>query len=139
VDAENEGVNLTILEAYPRQYLKMMYAKYCDMTWAPAWIVKDKSRQLDGGSYAIPELTEYHEMACEGLIAEAQEVLDNYMYYSKWCIEQGQEPNISDLARFSYVLPQDMSCEHDKAPIPMDDHTNQILEQPPECEEDWST
>jgi len=70
VDAENEGVNLTILEAYPRQYLKMMSAKYCDMTWAPAWIVKDKSRQLDGGSYAIPELTEYHEMACEGEVDE---------------------------------------------------------------------
>jgi len=70
-----------------------------------------------------------------GVIDEAQEVFDNYMYYFNWCFEQGKEPNISDLARFSYVLPQDMSCEHDKAPIPIDDHTNQILEQPPAREE----
>jgi hypothetical protein len=32
------------------------------MDWAPAWIVKDKSRQVGKGSYLLPELKEYHEM-----------------------------------------------------------------------------
>jgi hypothetical protein len=76
LDAENEGVNLTILEAYPRQYLKMMSAKYCDVAWAPAWIVKDKSRQRAGGSYAVPELMEYHEMACEGEVDENEPAIE---------------------------------------------------------------
>ena len=59
-EADANGVN--ILDQYPRSYLKMMSAKYCGMDWAPAWIVKDKSRQVGKGSYTLPELKEYHEM-----------------------------------------------------------------------------
>ena len=59
---ETAGQEVQILDAYPRQRLKMMSMNYCDMKWAPAWIVKDKSRQVDKGSYAIPELKEYHQM-----------------------------------------------------------------------------
>ena len=59
-EADADGV--VILDQYPRSYLKMMSAKYCDMSWAPAWIVKDKSRQGDKGVYSLPELKEYHEM-----------------------------------------------------------------------------
>ena len=59
-EADANGVN--ILDQYPRSYLKMMSAKYCGMDWAPAWIVKDKSRQVSKGSYTLPELKEYHEM-----------------------------------------------------------------------------
>ena len=53
---------MEILDSYPRAWLKMMSAKYCGMDWAPAWIVKDKSRQVGKGSYTLPELKEYHEM-----------------------------------------------------------------------------
>ena len=59
-EADADGVD--ILDRYPRSYLKMMSAKYCGMDWAPAWIVKDKSRQVGKGSYILPELKEYHEM-----------------------------------------------------------------------------
>ena len=59
-EADADGV--VILDQYPRSYLKMMSAKYCDMSWAPAWIVKDKSRQGDKGVYSLPELKEWHQM-----------------------------------------------------------------------------
>ena len=59
---EADGNGVDILDQYPRSYLKMMSAKYCGMDWAPAWIVKDKSRQVGKGSYTLPELKEYHEM-----------------------------------------------------------------------------
>ena len=59
-EAEDNGEQLSIMDSYPRSWLKMMSAKYCDMTWAPAWVVKDKSRQGDKGSYSMPELTDYH-------------------------------------------------------------------------------
>jgi len=74
--------------------------------------------------------------ARENVIAEAQEVFDNWYYYFQKCFDEGRDPHISDLARFAYVLPQDMSCEHDQSPIPLDDHTNEILEQPPVPEKD---
>ena len=63
-EADADGV--VILDQYPRSYLKMMSAKYCDMSWAPAWIVKDKSRQGDKGVYSLPELKEWHEMEMQG-------------------------------------------------------------------------
>jgi hypothetical protein len=59
-EADADGV--VILDQYPRSYLKMMSARYCGMDWAPAWIVKDKSRQRDKGSYSLPELKEWHQM-----------------------------------------------------------------------------
>lgn len=59
---EADGGGVEILDSYPRQWLKVMSVKYCDMNWAPAWIVKDKSRQVGKGSYSIPELLEYHHM-----------------------------------------------------------------------------
>ena len=63
-EADADGV--VILDQYPRSYLKMMSARYCGMDWAPAWIVKDKSRQRDKGSYFLPELKEWHEMEMQG-------------------------------------------------------------------------
>ena len=44
---------------YTRAYLRYMSSKYCDMEWAPAWIVKDKSRQTGVGIYSLPEVVEY--------------------------------------------------------------------------------
>ena len=65
-EAQDNGEDFTIMDSYPRAWLKMMSAKYCDMAWAPAWIVKDKSRQGDKGSYCVPELKEWHQMEMEG-------------------------------------------------------------------------
>jgi len=63
----NESVELEddfqIQDAYTRAYLRYMSSKYCDMEWAPAWIVKNKSRQADTGQYNIPELKEYSRIA----------------------------------------------------------------------------
>jgi len=66
----NESVELEedfqIHDEYTRTYLRYMSSKYCDMEWAPAWIVKDKSRvPTDGtiGKYMIPELIEYSKIA----------------------------------------------------------------------------
>lgn len=53
---------VVFLDAYSRSYLKMMSSRFCGMDWAPAWIVKDKSRQVGKGSYSLPELKEYHHM-----------------------------------------------------------------------------
>ena len=44
---------------YTRAFLRYMSSKYCDMEWAPAWIVKDKSRQTGVGIYSLPEVVEY--------------------------------------------------------------------------------
>lgn len=59
---EADAGGVEIFDTYPRQWLKMMSVKYCEMNWAPAWIVKDKSRQAGKGRYTIPELLEYHNM-----------------------------------------------------------------------------
>tara|TARA_B100000497_G_C7494906_1_gene302603 strand:- start:76 stop:402 length:327 start_codon:yes stop_codon:yes gene_type:complete len=58
--------DVVFLDAYSRQYLKMMSSRFCGMDWAPAWIVKDKSRQVGKGSYSLPELKEWHQMQMEG-------------------------------------------------------------------------
>ena len=44
---------------YTRAFLRYMSSKYCDMEWAPAWIVKDKSRQVGVGIYSLPEVVEF--------------------------------------------------------------------------------
>jgi hypothetical protein len=43
---------------FPRSYLRGI-AKMHGMAWAPAWIVKDKSRVSSRGMYHIPELAIY--------------------------------------------------------------------------------
>jgi len=56
---------LDVRDAYTRSYIRYMSSMYCDMEWAPAWIVKDKSRvPTDGtiGKYMIPELQEYADL-----------------------------------------------------------------------------
>ena len=53
-----------IQDEYTRAYLRYMSSKYCDMEWAPAWIVKDKSRQTGVGTYSLPELVEYANGFC---------------------------------------------------------------------------
>ena len=44
---------------YTRAFLRYMSSKHCDMEWAPAWIVKDKSRQMGVGIYSLPEVVEW--------------------------------------------------------------------------------
>ena len=58
-------MDVVFLDAYSRQYLKMMSSRFCGMDWAPAWIVKDKSRQVAKGSYSLPELTDYHNQCMQ--------------------------------------------------------------------------
>ena len=62
--------------SYARSYLRYMSSKYCDMDWAPAWIVKDKSRAVDVGSYKIPELLEYAEQRSSEISRASEEVLE---------------------------------------------------------------
>ena len=51
--------DIEIHAEYTRSFLRYMSSKYCDMEWAPAWIVKDKSRQTGVGIYTLPEVVEY--------------------------------------------------------------------------------
>jgi len=44
--------------AFSRNYLRTVAMKH-GMAWAPAWIVKDKSRIISRGLYAVPEYAEY--------------------------------------------------------------------------------
>ena len=41
--------------------------------WAPAWIVKDTSRQRGRGEYVVPELTEYRGTATAPVTDDAAE------------------------------------------------------------------
>ena len=43
---------------FSRNYLRTIAMKH-GMAWAPAWIVKDKSRIISRGLYAVPEYAEY--------------------------------------------------------------------------------
>ena len=52
-----------IQDEYTRVFLRYMSSKYCDMEWAPAWIVKDKSRQVGVGIYSLPEVVEFADHA----------------------------------------------------------------------------
>ena len=56
---ETEDEEPEIEGEYTRSFLRYMSSKYCDMEWAPAWIVKDKSRQKGVGIYSVPELVEW--------------------------------------------------------------------------------
>ena len=56
---ENEDENIEVHGEYTRAFLRYMSSKHCDMEWAPAWIVKDKSRQTGVGIYSLPEVVEW--------------------------------------------------------------------------------
>ena len=56
---ENEDQDIEVHGEYTRAFLRYMSSKHCDMEWAPAWIVKDKSRQTGVGIYSLPELVEW--------------------------------------------------------------------------------
>lgn len=43
---------------FSRQFLKAVALKH-GMTWAPAWIVKDKTRITSRGIYSVPEFAIY--------------------------------------------------------------------------------
>ena len=58
---ETEDEEPEIEGEYTRAFLRYMSSKYCDMEWAPAWIVKDKSRQTGVGIYSLPEVVEWSE------------------------------------------------------------------------------
>ena len=55
----SKGEEHMVESEYTRVFLRYMSSKYCDMEWAPAWIVKDKSRQTGVGIYSLPEVVEY--------------------------------------------------------------------------------
>ena len=57
----NEDEDIEVHGEYTRAFLRYMSSKYCDMEWAPAWIVKDKSRQTGVGIYSLPEVVEWAE------------------------------------------------------------------------------
>jgi hypothetical protein len=46
---------------FARNYLRTLAIKN-GMKWAPAWIVKDKSRVTTRGMYRVPELINYIEL-----------------------------------------------------------------------------
>lgn len=46
---------------FTRKYLRAIAMKN-GMAWAPAWIVKDKSRKTTRGLYSVPELVSYIEL-----------------------------------------------------------------------------
>lgn len=46
---------------FSRNYLRTVAVKN-GMKWAPAWIVKDKSRSTTRGLYRVPELATYLEL-----------------------------------------------------------------------------
>jgi hypothetical protein len=56
---ETEDEKPEIEGEYTRAFLRYMSSKHCDMEWAPAWIVKDKSRQTGVGIYSLPEVVEW--------------------------------------------------------------------------------
>jgi len=60
---ETPASDIEIQVEYTRAYLRYMSSKYCDMEWAPAWIVKDKSRQVGVGIYSLPEVVEFSKQA----------------------------------------------------------------------------
>ena len=57
--SETEDEDIEVHGEYTRAFLRYMSSKYCDMEWAPAWIVKDKSRQTGVGIYSLPEVVEW--------------------------------------------------------------------------------
>lgn len=59
----SEGEDHGVESEYTRAFLRYMSSKYCDMEWAPAWIVKDKSRQVGVGIYSLPEVVEFADHA----------------------------------------------------------------------------
>ena len=73
---EDEGIDLATCSSFSRAWLRYMSSKYCDMEWAPAWIVKDPSRrdEMASGHYLIPELFEYDKMVVAAMSAGEQRV-----------------------------------------------------------------
>ena len=53
--ATDEGIPVLMDSTFTRGWLRKV-AKSMNIEWAPAWIVKDVSRQRGRGSYAIPEV-----------------------------------------------------------------------------------
>ena len=56
--AESEGIPVLMDSTYSRGWLRKV-AKSMNIEWAPAWIVKDVSRQRGRGEYAVPEVYAY--------------------------------------------------------------------------------
>ena len=53
--AESEGIPVLMDSTYSRGWLRKV-AKSMGIEWAPAWIVKDVSRQRGRGEYLVPEV-----------------------------------------------------------------------------------
>jgi len=54
----DEGFNVKDDVVFNRTYLTTLANKH-GVTWPPAWIVKDVSRCIKRGYYAVPELNDY--------------------------------------------------------------------------------
>jgi len=56
--ADSEGIPVLMDSTYSRGWLRKV-AKSMNIAWAPAWIVKDVSRQRGRGEYVVPEVYAY--------------------------------------------------------------------------------
>jgi hypothetical protein len=56
--SESERAHYAINHNFTRGFLRSVAIKH-GMAWAPAWIVKDKSRQIIRGVYSVPEYSAY--------------------------------------------------------------------------------
>jgi hypothetical protein len=73
---QDEGIDMDDMKtsSFSRAWLRYMSSKYCDMEWAPAWIVKDPSRrdENNSGDYFIPEIFEYDKMVTTAMAEGAR-------------------------------------------------------------------
>jgi hypothetical protein len=56
--SESERAHYAINHNFTRGFLRSVAVKH-GMAWAPAWIVKDKSRLIIRGVYSVPEYSAY--------------------------------------------------------------------------------
>ena len=56
--SDAQRAHYTLNPNFTRAFLRSIAIKH-GMAWAPAWIVKDKSRQTSRGVYSVPEYSAY--------------------------------------------------------------------------------
>lgn len=72
--AESEGIPVLMDSTYSRGWLRKV-AKSMNIAWAPAWIVKDVSRQRGRGEYVVPEVYAYTKTDTSGAEEIANRIL----------------------------------------------------------------
>ena len=73
--AESEGIPVLMDSTYSRGWLRKV-AKSMNIAWAPAWIVKDVSRQRGRGEYVVPEVYAYTKRDTSG---ESEEIANRIL------------------------------------------------------------